>query len=558
MSQTALEDAVADALATARETLGVSRARCYAMDPSGSFRLAAFYGFGSRFGPDDVLEASHPLIEWVHRHRRPTFVNSPRDAGALGPMMEREHYAHSLTIPLYQGSRHVGILELQDKTDGSAFTAEDLRRMESIAGQITEILSQFDGTEVTAPEPMPEEDREALFLTPRPRATDFPNPPDLFSASEEADRRALAALSPSPAAVAPRAPAWEGPARLTRRELVVFKGFTNALLLSPEIEAVVFSHWTQDAGELYVGARRPLAPAAQGVLLRGLEEALLSAVPDVPVPRQRRFHMDFPLGQGSGEIREPGGIQTSVIASGRNRLLLTLVFTRPPMPDTEAALKETHRLIRAAVLQIRGAERYRLSYRSLVNFLLEPDRKNYPQLKAHSLSVGALCRQFAVGLRLPPETVEQFTVGGLLHDIGLKDLDIPYERLTGRRPLDLQELGLVRQHPAAGATLLSRIDFPYSIASLVRHHHERFDGAGYPDRLSGDRIPLGARIIAIAEAYDAMVSPYSYRAPISRDGALEIILLKGGTQFDPELARHFNDLVRDSSAEEDRPSSNEP
>lgn len=130
MPQTGLEDAVSETLLTSRDTLSVSRARCYAMDPSGSFRLAASYGFGSRFGPEDVLEAGHPLIDWVQRHRRPTFVNSPRDAGALGPLMEREHYAHSLTAPLYQGSRLVGILELQDKMDGSAFAAEDVPRID--------------------------------------------------------------------------------------------------------------------------------------------------------------------------------------------------------------------------------------------------------------------------------------------------------------------------------------------------------------------------------------------------------------------------------------------
>jgi HD-GYP domain-containing protein (c-di-GMP phosphodiesterase class II) len=155
--------------------------------------------------------------------------------------------------------------------------------------------------------------------------------------------------------------------------------------------------------------------------------------------------------------------------------------------------------------------------------------------------------------------VEQFTVAGLLHDIGLKDIDLSYERISGRRPLDLQELGLVRQHAVAGASLLSRIEFPYSIAPLVRHHHERFDGAGYPDRLAGDRIPLGSRVISIAEAYDAMVSPHSYRAPISQDAALEIILLKGGTQFDPELARKFSDLVHSSSrADEEKLPKNEP
>lgn len=99
--------------------------------------------------------------------------------------------------------------------------------------------------------------------------------------------------------------------------------------------------------------------------------------------------------------------------------------------------------------------------------------------------------------------------------------------------------------------MISRIEFPYPVAPLVRHHHERFDGAGYPDRLAGEHIPLGSRVIAIAEAYDAMVAPHSYRSPVSSEAALEIIMLKGGTQFDPDLTKRFPDLVRESAPEDD-------
>jgi len=551
MSGAVLESAISETLFSFRESLRVSRARCYAMDPSGSFRLAAAFGFGSRFGPEDVLEPGHPLIDWVQRHRKLAYVNSPREAGLLGPMMEREQYARSLTVPIYQGSRLVGILELQDKLGNVPFGPEDVKRVEQLAGRVSEILAQFDGTTVAAPEPIPDEDREALFLAPQPEpVAHFPPPPDLFSASEAPPTpRPPHALSSASAPAAP--PEKESSPQLTRQEVLAFKGFANALLLSPEIEAVVFSLWTREKAELHVGARRPFSPSGRESLLRNLESALISAAPDATVPREKLFHTDFPLGRGGGEIREPGGLQTSVIFTGGATLLSTFVFSRPPSPATEGALKETHRLVRAAILQVRGAERYRVSYRSLVNFLLEPDRRSYPQLRAHSLAVAAHCRRLATALRLPADTIEQFTVAGLLHDIGLKDLDIPYERISGRRPLDLQELTMVREHAASGASLLSRVEFPYPIAPLVRHHHERFDGAGYPDRLAGDQIPLGSRVICIAEAYDAMVAPYSYRAAISRDAALEILLLKGGMQFDTELARRFCDLVRSSSPAEE-------
>jgi putative nucleotidyltransferase with HDIG domain len=198
--------------------------------------------------------------------------------------------------------------------------------------------------------------------------------------------------------------------------------------------------------------------------------------------------------------------------------------------------------------------RYHAAYRSLVDTLIEPGRKSYPQLKAHCLAVGALTRRFANALRLPAETVEQLTVAALLHDIGLRELEIPYEKLSGRRPLDLQEVTIVREHAAVGTSLLERIEFPYAIAPLVRHHHERYDGMGYPDRLAGERIPLGSRVIAIADAYDAMTSPHSYRSPIPREAALDTLSGKGGTQFDPDLTRHFCQLIRATApVEEDEP-----
>jgi GAF domain-containing protein len=556
MSGTALEDAVVEAIFSSREALAVTRARCYVLEPSGSFRLAASSGFASDLSPDEVLEPGHPLIQWVRRHHKPAYANSPHEAGPLAPMMEREQYARSLSVPIYQGSLLVGILELQARAGNAPFGPDDARGIERVAGRISAILGQPDGATVAQAVPTAGEDREALFLASQPRTTDFPPPPDLFSGREETPRLDPHLAAAASAAGAPvEVPAPEPRPEVTRREALLFKGFANALLLNPEVEAAIFSLWTQERVELYVGTRRPFSPPGREILMRELESALLSAVPGISVPSERLFNTEFPLGRGPGEIREPGAIQSSVIFSGRSTLLLTIVFSRPPVFTSEGALKETHRLVRAAVLQVRGAERYRITYRSLVHFLIEPDRRSYPQLKAHSYAVGSLCRRFASALRLPAETVEQFAVAGLLHDIGLKSLDIPYEQINGRRPLDLEQLGFVRKHPEVGATLLSRVEFPYPIAPLVRHHHERFDGAGYPDRLVGERIPLGARVIGIAEAYDAMVSPHSYRAAISRDAALEIILQKGGSQFDPRLARQFAGLVRSGSpaGEESQP-----
>jgi putative nucleotidyltransferase with HDIG domain len=507
------------------------------MDGSGLYRLSASYGFAMRSAPPTVLEPGHPLIEWAQRHRKPAFANGFRDAGVLAPLMEKERYGRSLVAPIYLGSRLAGILELQDKLGNALFAPEDLHRVTRVTERIGAILGSVEGVGLS-PDPLPAEDQEALFLhTEADRITEFPSPPDLFSAAPVAPSAPDLGATPSIDAL--------------RRERILFKAFETAVLLSPDVEAVVFSLWGRDAAQLYIGARRPLSEAARMALDQNVESALRSPVSRLSLPKERSVETEYPMGRGSGEAGEPAGIQTSIVFAEKSTLLLTLMFSRPPSAGTEAAFKELHRLVRASVLQMRRGERYHVAYRSLVNALLEPGRKSYAQLKAHSLAVGALTRRFAAVLRLPSDEIEQLTVAALLHDIGLRELDMPYEKLAGRRPLDLQEVTIVREHAGVGASVLERIDFPYPVAKLVRHHHERFDGMGYPDRLAGVKIPFGSRVIAIADAYDAMTSPHSYRAPVSRESALDTLMGKGGTQFDPELTRRFCELIRATAVVEE-------
>jgi putative nucleotidyltransferase with HDIG domain len=530
MSGIGLEQSIGEILVSSREALGVSRARCYSMDASGLFRLSASFGFAMRSASPTVLESGHPLIEWAQRHRKPAFANGFRDAGVLAPLMEKERYGRSLVAPIYLGSRLAGILELQDRLGNALFGPEDLQQAARVTERIAAILGNVEGIALS-PEPLPAEDQEALFLrTDKNRIIEFPPPPDLFSAAPAAPPVPDRGAAPSLDAL--------------RRERILFKAFETAVLLSPDVEAVVFSLWGRDAAQVYIGARRPLSEAARMALDRNLESALRSPVSGLSIPKERSVETEYPIGRGSGEAGEPAGIQTSIVFAEKSTLLLTLMFSRLPSDGTEATFREIHRLVRASVLHMRRGERYHVAYRSLVNALLEPGRKSYAQLKAHSLAVAALTRRFAAVLRLPSDEIEQLAVAALLHDLGLRELDIPYEKLAGRRPLDLQEVTIVREHAAVGGALLERIDFPYPVAKLVRHHHERFDGMGYPDRLAGVKIPFGSRVIAIADAYDAMTSSQSYRAPVSRESALDTLMGKGGTQFDPELTPRFCELIR--------------
>ena len=130
----------------------------------------------------------------------------------------------------------------------------------------------------------------------------------------------------------------------------------------------------------------------------------------------------------------------------------------------------------------------------------------------------------------------------LLHDIG--KLAIPDHLLHKPGPLTREEYEQVKQHAMIGAAMLEGIDFPGPLALLVRHHHENWDGTGYPDGLCGDHIPFGARLLAIVDCYDALTSERPYRKGMPHDRALMMIVERRGMSFDPAVNDAFLRVVQ--------------
>jgi HD-GYP domain-containing protein (c-di-GMP phosphodiesterase class II) len=133
--------------------------------------------------------------------------------------------------------------------------------------------------------------------------------------------------------------------------------------------------------------------------------------------------------------------------------------------------------------------------------------------------------------------IEQLLYAAPLHDIG--KVGVPAAVLAKRTPLDGNEVAQIRRHPLAGASLVRPIRAALPALPYVLHHHERWDGHGYPNGLSGPTIPLEARVLAVADAFDAMTSPRPYRQTFTIERALEEIELCAGTQFDPQVAEAF-------------------
>jgi hypothetical protein len=170
---------------------------------------------------------------------------------------------------------------------------------------------------------------------------------------------------------------------------------------------------------------------------------------------------------------------------------------------------------------------YRETLASLANALEEKDAYTHD----HAKGVVELARDVAEELGIGAEEIRSIELGALLHDIG--KIRIPESILNKPGPLDAREWALMRRHTLAGETILGPIADLRNVLPIVRSSHERWDGTGYPDRLAGDAIPLGARVIAVCDAYRAMIEPRPYRGARSRDEATAELQKYAGTQFDP-------------------------
>jgi putative nucleotidyltransferase with HDIG domain len=151
----------------------------------------------------------------------------------------------------------------------------------------------------------------------------------------------------------------------------------------------------------------------------------------------------------------------------------------------------------------------------------------------HSEAVIAMSAAVARNLGLRETEVERIRAAALLHDIG--KVAIPDEILNKRGPLSEEEWTLMREHPVIGERILSVLPGMSGVARIVRHEHERWDGSGYPDGLAGEEIPLGSRIIIVADTYHAITSDRPYREARSHSEAIEELTRCAGTQFDPTV-----------------------
>lgn len=214
------------------------------------------------------------------------------------------------------------------------------------------------------------------------------------------------------------------------------------------------------------------------------------------------------------------------LAQAHRRLQLAYQQSRCYAQD----LREVYQSLQRAILQ---------SLQGLANALEAKD----PYTRGHSGRVARTARRLAEVHGLPKTSAEMVAQAGLLHDLG--KIGIPEAILRKPGPLTEAEWDSMRQHPVVGARIVAPLDFFAEGAFIVRHHHERVDGSGYPDRLVGEAIPLGARIVAVADVYDALTSDRPYRPGLSSAQAIAELRAQEGRTLDGEIVATFCALAAD-------------
>lgn len=208
----------------------------------------------------------------------------------------------------------------------------------------------------------------------------------------------------------------------------------------------------------------------------------------------------------------------------------------------------------------RFAEQQEMFRGTLGAMIASLDAKD-PYTAGHSDRVGLLARQLALAIGLDEETARRYEIAGLVHDIG--KIGVPEAVLCKPGRLTDEEFALIKLHPEIGHRILKDIPSMRDVLPGVLHHHEHWSGRGYPHRIAGESIPLQARVLALADTFDAMSSNRSYRSAMDRTRVLAEITRCAGTQFDPALVPAFVSLdfsefdarlqVRTSAAEPEQP-----
>jgi hypothetical protein len=229
-----------------------------------------------------------------------------------------------------------------------------------------------------------------------------------------------------------------------------------------------------------------------------------------------------------------GPVAALLVLADHEMGTLSLALVGVPMAAIWFGQRQSMRatLRHVAELSATNDRRHRLMLTTVASLARTIEARD-PYTGGHTDRVAEIALAFGRRLGMPDGELEALAIGAVIHDIG--KIGVPDAVLLKRGPLDDDEWAAMRRHPEIGAYILGEIELPAQVKAMARSHHERWDGGGYPDGLAGEAIPLPARILAVADALDAMTTDRPYRTALPMQFALAELQDKAGTQFCPAV-----------------------
>ena len=488
-----------------------------------------------QYNPADrkIVTANDDLVDRLTVKRTPFFVNGLNADHRLAEILFRQGNDRMLAAPIFARGRLVGFIDMRDKAGKKPFESLDVNAAQQIVEDMVKVLAK-NNLFGLAPIALVED--QAAVPTQRVMPVSLPTPPpepirpDSIFSSE-----ATRAIEAARQYMSRRQLTRESATRvLNDSDLDPVRVLLPAVLAIPGAILGAFSAIGHVNNPQLIVAKQKVTDAALERLQAHLEAWLKRT-------NQTRLLMrpqiTYPFGTSSDEIGALGPtFSAHVNAFSVEGLVLTVAFEKPPEQQSQRALKTLLRQLEQAVESTISATSGRSERALIAERLLEPDFTRYADLAEHSREVSMIAQRFARALDLPPAQVETVRIAALVHDVGLRLLD--YERLYRRPSLSAEELHGLAEHPVVGAALVEPL-LGQDVAQAVLRHHERVDGKGYPSRLSGQQIPLAARVLAIADAWVAMTSRQTYQTPVSNEQAAKRLREGAGTQFDSTLVERF-------------------
>jgi hypothetical protein len=486
------------------EDMGSTKAALYlARAGGGDFQLVCHYGWPRATPPPALLAATDPLMLLAHRERRCFVLNDGARYPELRALSQGKQDPRYFVAPIYDHGEWIGLLLQRDHNGSEPYRLE---RQEGptqlICQELVQAIKFVPAPAEPAPPPAPAEEsptdpgvQAQAIRVPAPPT--FPEQRSFFWEAAHL----LCQVVPA-AAVA----LWVFEP-LEERPVLAYSG----LPLSPQLERQIIA---------LAQAQRPDLHDPGLQLLTKAEH-----YDQAPMPGPFRTLMPIMLEEPFGKA---------------DLLMVFRVEEDPFLPQEQEFARGLARMLGLFLEEGRLHERYHQSFLSVSHRILASAGTQVPYIRDQSVNTAELSRSLARRLELSSPEVEAVTISAILHDVGTLLLD---RKILDKPVLTAEDLSQMHTHPILASTFLKDFHFPFDVLRIIRHHHEQWDGNGYPDGIKGEHIPIESRIIHLVESFQVMTAGTSYRAAKPVPVALAEIRQLSGVHFDPRIVEEFIQMV---------------